>query len=119
MHILPSIAREASVLIMPYADLPVTRAMQPLKLKEYMATGRPVVVNHLPSTATWSDCLEVAHSPEQFSQLVRTAISRGTGASQRAARQRLQHESWSARAELLLQVIQNGTRTPQTERNTQ
>jgi hypothetical protein len=118
MHILPSIACEASVLIMPYADLPVTRAMQPLKLKEYMATGRPVVVNHLPSTAAWSDCLEVAHSPEQFSQLVRTAISRGTGESQRAARQRLQHESWSARAELLLQIIQNGTLTPQGERNT-
>src|SRR5262249_40939403 len=35
---LPQLAREASVLIMPYADLPVTRAMQPLKLKEYLAT---------------------------------------------------------------------------------
>ncbi|MCE9529641.1 MAG: hypothetical protein K8T89_00645, partial [Planctomycetes bacterium] len=35
---LPAIAHEASVLIMPYANLPVTRAMQPLKLKEYLAT---------------------------------------------------------------------------------
>ena len=37
----PALAREAAVLIMPYADLPVTRAMQPLKLKEYLATDRP------------------------------------------------------------------------------
>ncbi|MFN8705138.1 MAG: hypothetical protein ACK50J_00530, partial [Planctomyces sp.] len=29
---LPAIARDANVLMMPYADLPVTRAMQPLKL---------------------------------------------------------------------------------------
>ena len=37
---LPALAREAAVLVMPYADLPVTRAMQPLKLKEYLATGQ-------------------------------------------------------------------------------
>ncbi len=47
---LPRLAREAAVLIMPYADLPVTRAMQPLKLKEYLATGRPAVVRDLPAT---------------------------------------------------------------------
>ena len=34
---------------MPYADLPVTRAMQPLKLKEYLVTDRPVVVADLPA----------------------------------------------------------------------
>src|SRR5262249_48971396 len=41
---LPEIAAAAAVLIMPYADLPVTRAIQPLKLKEYLATGHPAVV---------------------------------------------------------------------------
>src|SRR5262249_11231517 len=44
---LPALADAATVLIMPYADLPVTRAMQPLKLKEYIATGKPVVVRKL------------------------------------------------------------------------
>src|SRR5262245_48268855 len=34
---LPALAARAAVLIAPYADLPVTRAMQPLKLKEYIA----------------------------------------------------------------------------------
>ena len=47
---LPGLAREASVLVMPYADLPVTWAMQPLKLKEYLATGKPAVVRDLPAT---------------------------------------------------------------------
>ena len=47
---LPGLAREAAVLIMPYADLPVTRAMQPLKLKEYLAADRPAVVADLPAT---------------------------------------------------------------------
>ncbi len=43
LEALPQVAAKADVLIMPYADLPVTRAMQPLKLKEYLATGKPVV----------------------------------------------------------------------------
>src|SRR5206468_11568295 len=47
---LPAVAREAAVLIMPYGDLPVTRFMQPLKLKEYLATGKPTVVRDLPAT---------------------------------------------------------------------
>ena len=63
---LPQIAREAAVLVMPYADLPVTRAMQPLKLKEYLATGRPVVVRDLPATRCWADALELATTPQEF-----------------------------------------------------
>ena len=83
---------------MPYADLPVTRAMQPLKLKEYLATGKPVVVRRLPSTDAWSDCLDVAETAPQFSRLVRERIATGITQSQSTARRRLQHESWRSKA---------------------
>ena len=102
---LPAIAQSADVLIMPYADLPVTRAMQPLKLKEYLATGKPVVVNRLPSTDSWHDCLDVAETPTQFSQLVRERVARGITESQTAARCRLQQETWHSKAEVLGQVL--------------
>ena len=83
---LPEIAREAHVLIMPYADLPVTRAMQPLKLKEYLATGKPVVVRDLPSTLPWDDALDLASTPEMFSRLVRERLTSGLPKTQRVAR---------------------------------
>ncbi len=105
---LPEIAHAAGALIMPYADLPVTRAMQPLKLREYLATGRPVVVNRLPSTQPWADCLDNADSPEEFSRLVRHRLAVGTPAGQLAARRRLEQESWSSRAELLDQILRGG-----------
>lgn len=106
---LPAIAGQADVLIMPYADLPVTRAMQPLKLKEYLATGKPVVVNRLPSTDSWRDCLDVAESPEQFSQLVRDRITNGIPASQATARNRLQQESWRSKA-AALEIVLKGNK---------
>jgi glycosyltransferase involved in cell wall biosynthesis len=96
---LPEIAAKADVLIMPYADLPVTRAMQPLKLKEYLATGKPVVVNRLPSTDAWADCMDVASNPVQFAQFVADRISSGLPAEQQVTRQRLQLESWQSKAE--------------------
>ncbi len=102
---LPAIANQASVLVMPYADLPVTRAMQPLKLKEYLATGKPVVVNRLPSTDAWSDCLDVAKTPEEFSSLVRERISMGIPATQASARNRLQQESWHSKASQLETIL--------------
>jgi glycosyltransferase involved in cell wall biosynthesis len=105
---LPAIAQQADVLIMPYGDLPVTRAMQPLKLKEYLATGKPVVVNRLPSTDEWSDCLDAAETPEQFSRLVRERIKNGIPAPQVMARSRLQRESWKSKAEVLEEVLQGG-----------
>ena len=95
---LPSLAREADVLIMPYADLPVTRAMQPLKLKEYLATGKPTVVRRLPATVEWSDCLDQADTPETFSAAVRQRLQEGLPAKQGRARTRLLRESWADKA---------------------
>jgi glycosyltransferase involved in cell wall biosynthesis len=98
---LPQLAREAGVLIMPYADLPVTRAIQPLKLKEYLATGRPVVVRSLPATLPWGDCLDLAGDAESFARLVCRRLEEGTAAEQVQARSRLQDESWDAKAAVL------------------
>lgn len=95
---LPVLAHESAVLVMPYADLPVTRAIQPLKLKEYLATGRPVVVRELPATRPWADCLDLADSPERFANLVVRRIESGLPPDHRAARVRLAAESWDDKA---------------------
>lgn len=106
---LPWLASQAGVLIMPYADLPVTRAMQPLKLKEYLATGKPVVVSDLPSTRLWDDCLDVATKAEDFAQVVCERLISGLPADQQEARTaRLAEESWAAKARAFEIMIGGG-----------
>jgi len=95
---LPTLARAAAVLVMPYADLPATRAMQPLKLKEYLATGRPAVVRALPSTTEWADAADVCDTPEGFTAAVRQRCVGGLPAEQGQARERLRAESWATKA---------------------
>jgi hypothetical protein len=102
---LPSLAAAAQVLVMPYADLPVTRAIQPLKLKEYLATGRPAVVRDLPATRGWVDCLDLADTPEAFSRAVRLRLETGLPDAQRAARARLAAESWVAKARTFERLV--------------
>jgi glycosyltransferase involved in cell wall biosynthesis len=96
---LPALAASSAVLIAPYADLPVTRAMQPLKLKEYLATGKPVVVRKLPATESWADCADVVETPEAFARAVLERLQTGLPDEQRRARMRLGAESWAAKAE--------------------
>jgi hypothetical protein len=102
---LPGLAREAAVLIMPYANLPVTQAMQPLKLKEYLATNRPVVTTDLPATRAWRPGLDLAGSPEAFSAAVRLRITTGLPDCQQAQRARLDAESWRAKADQFVRWI--------------
>jgi hypothetical protein len=102
---LPTLAARTAVLIAPYADLPVTRAMQPLKLKEYIATGKPVVVRKLPATAEWADCVDVVESAEEFAQAVLLRLREGVPEGQRQARVRLEGEGWAAKAKQFEQWV--------------
>jgi len=95
---LPKLARLADVLMMPYVDRPVTRAMQPLKLKEYLATGKPVVVRDLPANREWADSLDLASSAEGFAHAVVMRLRHGIDPAQTVARERLRHEGWKAKA---------------------
>jgi glycosyltransferase involved in cell wall biosynthesis len=108
---LPTLARAADVLMMPYADLTVTRAMQPLKLKEYLAASRPAVVRDLPANREWADCLDLAASPEGFADAVLRRIQTGLPEDQRTARYRLQAESWAQKARQFEQILQ-GEKAP-------
>lgn len=105
---LPALAASADALIMPYIDAPVTRAMQPLKLKEYLATGKPVVVRDLPANQAWADALDLAGSAEAFADLVRLRLGTGLPPSQAIARRRLDGESWLAKAESFSQIVRAG-----------
>jgi hypothetical protein len=95
---LPGLAQRASVLVMAYQANEATIASQPLKLKEYMATGRAVVARSIPATLDWADAIDLYTSSSEFSSSVRNRIATGVEPSQVAARRRLDVESWETKA---------------------
>lgn len=105
---LPREAEAADVLVMPYADLPVTRAMQPLKLKEYLATGLPVVATPLPATKEWRDAFDAEATAASFLARVIERAQNALPEEQKTARLRLAEESWAAKAARLSAWIEKG-----------
>ena len=102
---LPALAAAADILVMPYADLPVTRAIQPLKFKEYLATGKPVIARRLPATIEWSDAADVLDSMDALLTIAPQRLTGGIPQAQVDARKRLADESWTAKAAVLEQAI--------------
>ncbi|MDO4630161.1 MAG: glycosyltransferase, partial [Planctomycetia bacterium] len=97
---LPILASEADVLLMPYLKNEATEQIQPLKMTEYLASGKPAVVRDLKASEIWWDALDVADSAEEFSRKVRLRIQTGLPPEQSAARERLKSETWEEKARM-------------------
>lgn len=90
-------------LIMPWNRSDWIKACNPIKLKEYLAVGRPVVTTDFDALEGWRDLMGVAHDAQQFTALVRRAISTPYDATM--ARQRIASETWDAKADLLARSL--------------
>ena len=88
------------VLIMPWNDNEWIRACNPVKLKEYLAVGRPVVSSPYPELEPYSDVVEEARGPDQFADKIRRALASPLDATR--LRARVREQTWDARGRELL-----------------
>jgi glycosyltransferase involved in cell wall biosynthesis len=100
----PSYMAACDVLIMPWNDSTWIKACNPVKLKEYLAVGRPVVSSPFDELEHYNEYIEVADNIDDFAHATRHAIEAPGDADSR--RQRVEHQTWSAKAEHLLQSLE-------------
>jgi glycosyltransferase involved in cell wall biosynthesis len=85
------------VLIMPWNRSDWIRACNPIKLKEYLAAGRPVVTTGFDELARYEGDVLVADDAERFAAAIREALA-GSGIADQGIRQRLREETWKHQA---------------------
>lgn len=116
VHFLPPVAYEAlpnyaagfDVCVLPWStDVPFTSYGSAIKVREYLASGKPVVISPLPEYESMIDVLRIGRSREQFLQLVDEALHE-EGTDLATARQdAVRNGTWDARAEWVSDLIES------------
>lgn len=100
---LPAYAAAFDVALVPFVRNELTAAVNPIKLREYLCAGLPVVATALPEIVLLSDRrqLRVAETAEEFVQAVGEVLEVGGGSrgaeKRRVAAEAERGESWAGR----------------------
>jgi glycosyltransferase involved in cell wall biosynthesis len=104
---LPNYAAGFDVCVLPWnTDVTFTSYGSAIKVREYLASGKPVVIAPLPEYESMSEVLRIGRSRDQFLELVAEAL-REEGTAQAQARQdAVRDGTWDARAEWVSDLIE-------------
>lgn len=87
--------RHADVCLLAHRRTPLTEAMSPLKLYEYLAAGCPVIATDLPPVHGIDDRVLLAPRVEDFADLMPAAVALGR-ADENDRQQFIQEHAWSS-----------------------
>ncbi|PCI38070.1 MAG: glycosyl transferase [Rhodospirillaceae bacterium] len=73
-HELPGYAQNWTVSLLPFRDNAQIRACNPLKLREYLSTGTPIVSTNFPALDNYRDLISVADEPIGFAQAISNVL---------------------------------------------
>jgi len=104
---LPAYCSAFDVALNPFAISELTLAANPLKVREYLAAGLPVVSTDIPEVRVLSDVL-VGVDHEDFVAKVEQAIA--SPKPRHEVSDRIKHESWEAKIEELRGLISTSRR---------
>jgi glycosyltransferase involved in cell wall biosynthesis len=102
---LPSWAKAFDVAIIPFRQNELVRNVNPLKLREYLATGKPVVSVPMPELKRFAHCVGLASTPEEFLREIERALSEDDDDKRLKRRREVSGMTWDARVTEVLEVV--------------
>lgn len=104
---LPGYCKGFDVGIIPFKVNALTLRANPLKLREYLAAGLPVVAADLPEVRKYHGMVRIASDPGSLVDEVQAALGESSEARARERAEAMRAESWEARVEELSRVIES------------
>lgn len=102
---IPHYGKCFDVAIMPWRQNRWIQACNPVKLKEYLALGKPVVSTPFPELKKYLDVVYQAQGPIDFAQCITKAIAENSSALAKRRRRKVHNATWDAKAQLILQEL--------------
>lgn len=101
---LPIFVAGLEALMLPYRTGELAEAISPLKLKEYLATGKPVVSTPIAEARRWSDVICNAETVVEWNNVLSRVGDRVPNLPRLADNRRLFKESWKNKADQFLEI---------------
>jgi len=101
---LPEYMRAFDVCITPHRVTPFTESLNPIKLWEYLAAGKPIVSTNVAGFRDYPQFVEVAADAAAFITLSEAALTENSAVG-RARRAEASRHSWEARLDAVEEVI--------------
>src|SRR3990170_4052547 len=102
---LPSYCRGFDVGLCPFRVNELTMHVNPLKLREYLAAGLPVVSTDLPECRLHPQWTRVGCDPEDFVAQIESALRQDSPEARRLRSEAMKAESWDRKIEQLGMVV--------------
>lgn len=102
---LPALLADFDVALVPFKNTTLTQSVNPLKLYEYFAAGKPVLVGDIPELTRWGSLVYPVRTPERFVQAVEMALNEPESLREQR-RQVAAENSWQAKAEEMLSCLE-------------
>ena len=102
---IPLYGKYFDVAIMPWRQTEWIKACNPVKLKEYLALGKPIVSTPFDELQKYSDLVYIAKNSEEFSELIRKALNDNNSERINARRNKIKNYTWEVKAQNVLDVL--------------
>jgi glycosyltransferase involved in cell wall biosynthesis len=106
---IPRYGRAFNVAIMPWRQNRWIEACNPIKLKEYLALGKPVVSTPFPQLQEYKDVVYEARTPDEFSEKIKQSIAEDCPPLIAARREKVRNQTWDSKAQLVLNELFNNS----------
>jgi glycosyltransferase involved in cell wall biosynthesis len=95
-----------NALMLPYKTGALGKMLSPLKLKEYLATGKPIVCSAIDAVWEWDDVVDIGRTVEEWQGLLRRVVQGESSKRSAIVSGRLATESWQVKASEFLRLCE-------------
>lgn len=102
---IPHYGKCFDVAMMPWRQNDWIEGCNPIKLKEYLALGKPTVSTPFPELEKYLDVVYRAKTPEAFAESIQRALAEDSDERVAARRKKVEKATWDSKAELVLERL--------------
>ena len=105
---IPHYGKMFDVAIMPWKKNRWIELCNPVKTKEYLALGKPIVSIDYPELKPYKDIVYSVSNHDQFIDAVRKALDESDPQLKQKRRERVRHETWDNKVRQITEFIGRG-----------